>query len=120
LADIEFDDDEKARLLTKHHGEMTLSQAKWSVICGKPERYFYHLNGDKVATTLIAPDVVRHHTSNAAQFFYYKRFPKWQLMAGVEGPAMMMAVVIDTETQRVCTVFPVQQPKPGREYNPNA
>jgi len=28
----------------------------------------------------------------------------------------MMAVVIDTETQKVCTVFPVHGPKPGREY----
>lgn len=75
-------------------------------------------NGDKVATTLIAPDVVRHHTSIRTQFLYYKKFPKWQLAAGVEGPAMMMAVVIDTEAQRVCTMFPVHQPKRGREYKP--
>ena len=99
---------------------MALSKVKWNLICSKPERYYYHLNGDNVATTLIAPDVVRHHTSSAAQFFYYKRFPKWQLAPGVEGPGMMMAVVIDTDTQRVCTVFPVHQPKSGKEYDPNA
>jgi hypothetical protein len=67
---------------------------------------------------LIAPELVRHHTSIGTQFIYYKRFPKWRLTEGVEGPAMMMAVVIDTETQKVCTVFPVRQPKDGREYKP--
>jgi len=118
LADIQFDDDGKVRFLTRYHGEVNLSQAKWNAVCGKPERYYYRLNGDKIATTLMAPDAVRHHASVATQFFYYKRFPKWQLVAGVEGPALMMAVVIDTETQKVCTVFPVHGPKAGREYKP--
>jgi len=62
-----------ARLLTRHHGEVTLSKAKWDTICGKPERYYYRFNGDKVATTLIAPDLVRHHASIGTQFLYYKR-----------------------------------------------
>lgn len=119
MPDIEFEDDGKVSLLTRYHGTVTLSQAKWNVICGKPERYYYRLNGEKVATTLIAPDLVRYHASIAGQFFYYKRFPRWQIVAGVEGPVpMLMAAVINEETRRVCTVFPVMRPKDGKEYRP--
>jgi hypothetical protein len=119
LPDIEFDDDGRVRLLTKHHGEVTLSKANWeNHICGKPERYHYRLNGEKVATTLIAPDHVRRHASRSKQFVYYKSFPKWQIVPGVQGPSLMMAVVIDEETQRVATVFPVQKPKTGMEFKP--
>lgn len=121
MADIEFDDDGKVHFLTKHHGTVVLTRANWeNHICGKPERWYYRLNGDKVATTLISPDVIRHHRSNGDQLFYYKSFPKWQLVEGVIGPALMMVmtVVIDTEFQRVCTAYPVQQPKPGKEYKP--
>ena len=119
MADIEFDDDGKASFLTKYHGTVTLSRANWeNHICKKPERYYYHLNGEKVATTLIAPDLVRHHAYKTGQFFYYKKFPKWQILPGVEGPGLMMAVVVDEETQRISTVFPVLQPKGGKEYKP--
>lgn len=118
MADINFDDDGKVRFLTRHHGEVTLSKTKWDLICSKAERYYYRLNGEKIATTLIGPDLVRWHDVIGRQLFYYKRFPKWQLVAGVDGPspAPIMAVVIDSETQRICTVFPVKQPKSGREY----
>lgn len=119
MADIEFDDDGRARFLTRHHGEASLSQAKWSQICARPERYHYRLNGDKVATALIAPDLVRCHDAIATQYLYYKRFPKWQIAAGIEGPnPLLMTVVIDEATKRVCTVYPVRRPKEGKEYKP--
>jgi len=39
----------------------------------------------------------------------------------VPSPAKLMAVVIDTETARVRTVYPTDKPKSGsKEYNPNA
>lgn len=120
MADIYFEDDGKARFPTRYHGEVTLSRAKWDEICEEPERFYYHLNGDKVGTALIAPDTVRHHVSIATQFMYYKSFPKFWLLPGVEGPGMLMAVVIDTATQKVCTLYPTYRPKPGREYDPNA
>jgi len=121
-ADISFDRDGRVRLPTKHHGTLTLSKAKWDVICGEPERFYYRLNGDKVATTLVAPDVIRHHTTNPDQLIYYKRFDKFTIAPGIEAAvsAKWMAVPIDVGTQRVCTVYPTAQPKPGKEYKPNA
>lgn len=123
MADIEFDDDGKVELLTRHHGKVVLSRSNWeNHICGKPERSFYRLNGDKVATTLIGPDTVRCHSLIPTQYLYYKHFPKWQIVPGVEGPLPQevntMAVVIDQARQRVCTVYPVREPKPGKEYRP--
>ena len=122
MADIYFEDDGKARFLTRHHGEVTLSKKKWDEICGEPERDYYHLNGDKIPTTLIAPDTVRHHASIDTQFIYYKHFDKIMLKPNIEVPApvKLMAVVIDTETGRVCTVYPTDKPKSGgKEYDPN-
>ena len=72
--DVSFDPDGKVRFPTKHHGEVTFSQGKWWDICARPERYFYRLNGDKIATTLVNPDMVRHHGVVPSQFLYYKRF----------------------------------------------
>lgn len=123
MADIYFEPDGKARFPTKYHGESSLSKAKWEQICGQPERYYYHLNGDKVATTLVAPDMVRHHISVPTQFIYYKRFDRFTLGPGIEAAVSpkLMAVVIDTATQRVCTVYPTDKPKAdSQEYKPNA
>ena len=74
MADIPFGDDGKVIFPTKYHGEVSLSQGKWNQICSQPERLFYRKNGEKVATTLVAPDMVRHHKVIASQLIYYKRF----------------------------------------------
>jgi hypothetical protein len=105
---------------TRHHGEVTLSERKWNDICGKPERQYSRYNGDKVATTRVAPDHVRHHKHEKSQFLYYKQFEAFKLSEGVQVSlgAKFMAVVIDTNTQRVCTVYPVDEPKTGKEYKP--
>ena len=74
MPDIEFGDDGKCLFPTKYHGGVTLSKAKWEIICGEPERDYYRFNGEKIATTLINPDSVRHHRHEKNQFFYYKKF----------------------------------------------
>jgi len=123
LADISFRSDGRVTLPTRYHGEVTLSQGKWNEICAEPERFHYRHNGEKIPTTLITPDSVRHHSSTASQFIYYKRFDKFKIAENVEGPmaCKFMAVVIDTATQRVCTVYPTNKPKSGsKEYKPEA
>ena len=122
MADPYFEDDGRARLLTKYHGEVSLSEKKWNEICAEPERSYYHLNGEKIATTLIAPDMVRHHASISTQLIYYKHFDKIMLAANVEvpSPVKYMAVVIDTSTGRVCTVYPTDKPKAGSKEYDNA
>lgn len=121
MANIAFGTDGKADFPTKYHGYVTLSSTKWAIICGKPERSFYQFNGEKIATTLISPDQVRHHAKEPTQLFYYKRFTSLQLSAGVETPCpqgVWYAVIIDTATGRICTVYPVPTPKPGKAYVP--
>jgi hypothetical protein len=121
LADISFRPNGKAEFPTKYHGEVSLSQKKWDEICREPERFYYRLNGEKVPTTLVAPDFVRQHGRIATQFIYYKRFDSFKIMEGVEAPlpCKLMAVVIDTTTGRVCTVYPTDRHKPGsKEYKP--
>jgi hypothetical protein len=49
------------------------------------------------------------------------RFDSFNILEGVEGAmrCKFMAVVIDTATQRVCTAYPTDKPKPGsKEYKP--
>lgn len=122
MPDISFGKDGKAIFPTKYHGDVSLSKAKWETICGEPERAYYRFNGDRVATTLINPDSVRHHRHEPNQFFYYKRFLRLNMNEIVEaGPfwGVYFAVIIDVSTSRVCTVYPVEQPKPGKAFKPN-
>jgi hypothetical protein len=74
-----------------------------------------------VATTLIAPDYVRHHKTITSQFIYYKLFDSFTITDGVESPlpCKFFAAVVDTATQRVCTVWPTDKPRPGsKEFKP--
>lgn len=121
MGDISFRSDGEVIFPTKHHGEVTLSRRKWDEICKEPERFFYRYNGEKIATTLVAPDFVIKHGRIESQFIYYKRFDKFKILEGVESsmPCKFMAVVIDAATQRVCTVYPTDRVKTGtREYKP--
>ncbi len=121
MPDISFGPKGTASFPTKHHGDVTLSQAKWNTICSQPERYYYRHNGEKVSTTLIAPDYVRHHKTISTQFLYYKKFESFMILPGVDGPlpCNYFVVVIDTATQRICTVYPTEKPRPGtKEYKP--
>ncbi len=107
-------------LPTKYNGEVTLSKHKWETICCQPERTWYKFNCEKVATTLVAPDEVRHHTREPNQLFYYKQFSQYRFDERITVPAAKhfcyFAVVIDTSTGKVCTVFPLDRPKKGKEY----
>jgi hypothetical protein len=120
LADISFGTNGRIKFPTKYHGQISFSKAKWDDICSRPERFFYRYNGDKVATTLVNPDLVRHHKKFANQFIYYKQFKSFKIAENVEGPmpCKHMAVVIDTHTKRICTVYPTDKPKLGKEYKP--
>ena len=119
MPDLTFSDDGRAYFPTKYHGEVSISKEKWDRICSAPERFYYRLNGDKVATTLISPDRVRHHRTIADQFIYYKEFDTFKITENVEGPGpwgRYFAVVIDTSTKRICTIYPTDTPKPGKDY----
>jgi hypothetical protein len=121
VPDIIFGNDGKAIFPTKHHGNVTLSKAKWDIICQCAERRLYRFNGEKVATTLINPDQIRHHKYEKNQLFYYKRFMSITLdnMVAIDlNAGVYFAVVIDTGTGRICTVYPVEQPKTGRLFVP--
>lgn len=118
MADITFGSNGLALFSTKYHGEVTLSKWKWDQICKEPERFYYKYNWEKVPTTLVAPDYVRHHKIISTQFMYYKKFDTFMVTDKVEGPlpCKFMAVVVDTATQCVCTVYPTDRPKLGKEY----
>ena len=122
MADIAFGKDGKAVFPTKFHGEVTLSEAKWNIICLQPERVYYRFNGEKIGTTLINPDQVKHHKHEPNQFFYYKKFLGLNMNSGVEMKTfwgVYFAVIIDAESGRICTVYPVREPKPGKAFRPN-
>lgn len=121
MPDISFGPSGKAVFPTKHHGDVTLSQGKWRTISSEPERQYYRFNGEKVATTLINPDYVRHHKSEPSQFFYYKKYQTIRISDSVEvspGNGVYFAVIVDSATKRVCTVYPVAKPKTGKEFKP--
>jgi hypothetical protein len=84
MPDIEFGKDGKCVFPTKYHGEVTLSKTKWDIICSEPERHYYRFNGEKIATTLINPDIVRHHKAERNQVLYYKKFLRICSDRGVE------------------------------------
>lgn len=86
MADIIFDSNRRVIFPTKYHGDVSLSQKKWSIICLQLERRYYKYNGDKIPTTLINPDYVRHHKSNPNQFLYYKAFDCYKITETAEIP----------------------------------
>jgi hypothetical protein len=121
MSNLEFDDDGYLTLSTKYHGEVTLSRGKWEKICQEPERLWYKFNGEKIPTTLVNPDYIRYHEKKETQIIYYKEFHRHKLSKNIEVPtirAKFFAVVIDTKTSKVCTVFPVVKPKKGKEFKP--
>jgi len=120
MADISFGSKNKVTFPTRFHGDVILSQATWHHICAKPERNYYKYNGDMIPTTLINPDYVRHHSKKATQFLYYKAFARFKIAENIEGPmpCKLMTVVIDTATQRICTVYPTDKMKLGKAFNP--
>jgi hypothetical protein len=122
VPDIVFGTNGKAVFPTKYHGDVTLSKGKWDTICAEPERAYYRFNGEKVATTLINPDTIRHHRHEPNQFFYYKKFLNINLNGGLEMGSfwgVYYAVIIDESTGRICTVYPVLEPKAGKAFKPN-
>ena len=122
MPDIVFGNNGKAVFPTKYHGEVTLSKVKWDIICAEPERAYYRFNGEKIATTLINPDSIRHHRHEPNQFFYYKKFLNVNLNGALEMGSfwgVYFAVVIDADSCRICTVYPVDEPKPGKAFKPN-
>ena len=116
---LQFGREGKIVFPTKYHGAVSLSQVKWNTICSQPERRYYGFNGEKIATTLINPDLVRHHQKEKNQFFYYKKFSTIKLDDSIEvSPVggVYFAVIIDDSTRRVCTVYPVVKPKVGKQF----
>ncbi len=121
MADISFDASGIARFQTRHHGEVTLSKIKWDKICSEPERSYYRANGDKIGTTLVNPDCVRYSNHYPNQFHYYKKFATMKISDMIEvgtgrNPFPFLCVIIDHSTKRVCTSYPVPNPKQGKEY----
>lgn len=116
MPDFTFNQHDRVELPTKYHRSVSLSKAKWDEICLEPERFYYRENAEKVSTALINPDSVRiSHNTN--QFIYYKEFDTFTLgNREVNSRVKFWAVIIDTATSRVCTVYPVIRPKPGKEY----
>lgn len=123
MPEISFDSTGFARFQTRHHGEVTLSKTKWDKICAEPERTYYRSNGDKIGTTLVNPDVVRVSSHYPHQFHYYKKFSTMKLGEHIEVPTgrfpfPYFCVIVDESTKRVCTSYPVPQPKPGKDFKP--
>lgn len=123
MPNITFGSDGRVVFPTKYHGNVSLSQAKWDMICSAPERLYYKFNGEKIATTLINPDSVRCHQSEKNQFFYYKRFNIIMMndALAINRPSgVYFAVIIDDGTKKVCTAYPVNAPKPGKAFKPTS
>ena len=120
MADISFDSKGRAQFPTKYHGEVSLSDKKWAAICSQPERRYYKYNGEKIPTTLINPNYVRHHRVIPDQFLYYKKFDRYKVTETAEIPLRsgFCCVIIDTSTGRVCTVYPTRRIKKGKEFKP--
>ena len=117
MSNLNFGKDNRAHFPTKHHGEVSLSKEKWDEICQEPERFYYKENAEKIPTTLVNPESVRHSKHGEDRFIYYKRFET--VIIGnkeVASQVKYWAVVIDSNTKRVCTVYPTLKPKTGKEY----
>ena len=117
MPDLSFNQDNRNYFPTKYHGEISISKEKWREICQEPERFYYRENADKIATTLINPDMVQINNNYKNQVIYYKYF-ETILYQGKELNLVIKwwAVVVDFVTKKVCTVYPVHKPKKGTEY----
>ena len=117
MPDLTFSKDDRAHFPTKYHCEVSISRAKWDEICQEPERFFYRDNAEKIATALVNPDYVRYSHKHTNQFIYYKKFDTIKIgNKEVDSKVKYWAVIIDSTTNRVCTVYPTPNPKKSKEY----
>ena len=117
MPDLTFDKANRCFFPTKHHGEVSISKAKWDEICQEPERFYYRENAEKVATALINPEHVRYSKNYQNQFVYYKKFEMIRLGGKeVNSRAPYWSVIIDVSTKKICTLYPTPKPKSGKEY----
>ena len=120
MPDISFGPDGRAVFPTKYHGDFILSKKVWDEKCAYPERSYFRHNGEKVGTTLINPDYVHISSTRPNQLKYYKAFDKFMLSDKITLPTTkhnkMWAVIIDENTRFVCTIYPTEKPRSGKEY----
>ena len=117
MPDLNFGKNNRAHFPTQYHGEISISKDKWDEICQEPERFYYKENGEKLATTLINPEIVRHSKHGDDKFIYYKKFETIKIgNREVSTRIQYWAVAIDSETKRICTVYPTSKPRMGKEY----
>ena len=117
MPDLVFGENNRAYFPTKYHGEVSISKAKWDEICQEPERFYYKENAEKIATTLINPEHVRLSENYPDQFMYYKKFEMIRIGGKeVVSRAPYWAIVIDTLTRKICTLYPTLKIKHGKEY----
>ena len=117
MPDLNFAEDCRANFPTQYHGQVSISKIKWDEICQEPERFYYRENAEKIATALINPDYIRHHRLYPNQVIYYKKFETFTLgNKEIDSRLKYWAIIIDTNTCRICTIYPVAKPKLGKEY----
>jgi hypothetical protein len=120
MSDIVFGPNDIIKFPTRYHGEVTLSKWKWDLICAQPERIYYRYNGEKVPTTLMIPDYVRHHPEEPNQFLYYKQFDHYKVdqITEISLKTGFCCVIIDVSKARVCTIYPRRSLKIGKDFRP--
>ena len=117
MPDLNFNQEGRANFPTKYHGQVSISKIKWDEICQEPERFYYRENAEKIATTLITPELIRHHNIYPRQLIYYKKFETFILgNREIDLRLKYWSIIIDIGTNRICTIYPVAKPKPGKEY----
>ncbi len=117
MPDLAFDKENRCYFSTKHHGEVSISKAKWDEICQEPERFYYRENAEKIATTLINPEYVRYSKNYQSQFMYYKKFEMIRIGSKeVNSTVPYWSIIIDDSTKKICTLYPTPKPKSGKEY----
>jgi len=121
VPDITFGTDGKCSFPTKYHGNVTLSKAKWDIICGAPEKVLLYLQWGKKfpprSSTRTRSDITRRKPINFSitSASLLSVSPR-SCFSSANGT--FFAVVIDALSNRVCTVYPVPKPKPGNIFQP--
>ncbi len=120
MPDISFPSNGRAVFSTKHHGDFTLSKKVWDEKCSYPERSYFRYNGEKIGTILINPDCIYVSDKHPNQLKYYKEFDRIALSDKITVPTnkhnKMWAVIVDEATRYVCTIYPTEKPRSGKEY----
>lgn len=114
-----FDKRDRLKLVGYDNKTYWLRRNTWNIKTKQPERWYLKFNFDKIELTIAYPEEVRRSTKRADSKILYRKFSQMTIAPNITASwDGYIAVVIDTKTNRIQTIYPTRKIKEGEKLWP--